>query len=89
MPRIDYDVSDWLSRKLVDHNQSANLSPNSKMIRSACQHCHGLGFSIDALADSELIRKNFNGKPGIHVQSIDLARRDYQRYLEEKALINK
>lgn len=89
MPRIDYDVSDWLSRKLVDHNQSANLSPNSKMIRSACQHCHGLGFSIDALADSELIRKNFNGKPGVHVQSIDLARRDYQRYLEEKASINK
>ena len=84
MPRIDFDVNDWLSRKLVDHNQSANFSPNSKMIRSACQHCHGLGFSIDALADEKLIRSNFSGQPLIHIQSIDLARRDYERYLQEK-----
>ena len=83
MPRIDFDVNDWMSRKLVDHNQSANLSPNSKMIRSACLHCHGLGFSIDALADRTLIDNNFNGTPGVHVQSIDLALKDQERYLQE------
>ena len=25
------------------------------------------------LADAELIKKNFNGRPGIHIESIDLA----------------
>jgi hypothetical protein len=83
MPRIDHDVSDWLSRKVVDHNQSASLAPNSKMIRPACQHCHGLGFAIDALADRQLIDNNFRGRPRVHVESIDLARADQERYLRE------
>lgn len=83
MPRIDFDVNDWMSRVMVDHNQSAALSPNSKMIRPACIHCHGLGFAIDALADVKLIQNNFSGQPGLHVLSIDMARSDLQRYLEE------
>ena len=89
MPRIDYDVSDWMTRKLVDHNQSANLSPNSKMIRPACLHCHGLGFSIDALAEPSLIDSNFATRPVGHVESIDLARADQQRYLREKSEANR
>ena len=68
MPRVDTDVSDWLSRKVVDHNQSATLSPNSKMIRPACLHCHGLGFAIDALADRALIDRNFAGRPAVQVR---------------------
>ncbi len=84
MPRIDYDVSEWTTRKLVDHNQSANLSPNSKMIRSSCLHCHGLGFAIDSLADEDLIKNNFNGLSKVKVESIDLARKDLERYLQEK-----
>lgn len=84
MPRIDYDVSDWLSRKVVDHNQSASLSPNSKMIRPACQHCHGLQFAINALADEDLIEKNFSGQPSVHVESIDLARKDMERDLKRR-----
>jgi hypothetical protein len=79
MPRIDYDVNDWLARIMVDHNQSANLSPNSKMIRSACLHCHGLEFSIDALADAVLIENNFNGRPSGHVQTMDLAAQERER----------
>lgn len=47
MPRVDHDVNDWMSRVMVDHNQSATLSPNSKMIRPACLHCHGLDFAVD------------------------------------------
>lgn len=83
MPRIDFDVNDWMSRTLVDHNQSANFSPNSKMIRSACLHCHGLAFSIDALADRQLIEANFQGRPSVHVESINLAIKDQERYLQE------
>jgi formate-dependent nitrite reductase cytochrome c552 subunit len=36
---------------VVQHNQNLNLRPNEKMIRGVCMQCHGLGFSIDALAD--------------------------------------
>ena len=85
MPRVDHDVNDWMSRVMVDHNQSADLSPNSKMIRPACLHCHGLGFSIDALADRELIERNFQGQPSVHVESMELAERDLQRALQETA----
>ncbi len=83
MPRIDFDVSDWLSRIMVDHNQSANLSPNSKMIRSSCLHCHGLPFSLDALADRNLIDSNFKGRPQAQVRSIEMAGEDQRRALEE------
>ena len=57
----------------VQHNQNDNLRPNEKMIRSVCMNCHGLSFSIDALADSELIQNNFNGQPSQHVESVDWA----------------
>jgi len=83
MPRVNYDVSEWMSRTIVDHNQSANLSPNSKMIRTTCQHCHGLEFSIDAMTDPALIDNNFNGKPVSHVETMDLARKENARRQEE------
>ena len=85
MPRIDFDVDDYVSRKMVDHNQSATLSPNSKMIRPACLACHGLPFAIDAMADRELINRNFNGQPTVHVRSVDLARQDQERHERERA----
>lgn len=58
---------------VVNHNQNATLRPNEKMIRPVCMNCHGLGFSIDALADENLIKNNFNGKPSAHIESIDMA----------------
>lgn len=58
---------------LVQHDQNANLRPNDKMIRSVCTSCHGLGFSMDALADPEMLRRNFNGRPGRHVTSLEMA----------------
>lgn len=57
----------------VQHNQNANLRPNEKMIRGVCMNCHGLGFSIDALADPALIQSNFTGQPSRHVETLDLA----------------
>ena len=48
---------------IVNHNQSANLRPNDKMMRSACLSCHSQQFAMDALSDSALIKNNFNGRP--------------------------
>ena len=70
MPKIQENIDGHQVFK-VNHNQNDNLRPNEKMIRSVCMDCHGLGFAIDALADPELIKNNFNGKPGIHIESID------------------
>ncbi len=58
---------------LANHNQNDTLRPNEKMIRPVCMNCHNLEFSIDALADVELIRRNFNGEPAVHIESIDMS----------------
>lgn len=83
MPRVAVDVNDWLRRTVVQHNQNANLVPNEKMLRSACLNCHGLPFAIDSLADQQLINKNFSGRPQVHIESVDLARKDYLRHLDK------
>ena len=83
MPRVRYDVDEWTTRILVEHNQNATLNPNEKMIRPACLHCHGLEFSIDALADEALIKRNFSGRPEVHLESMDMAREVHERSLEE------
>lgn len=88
MPRVQKDVSDWLSRVSVEHNQSEYFAPNSKMIRPVCQSCHGLPFSIDALADEALIESNFQGSPGVNVQSVSLAREDAMHHQQRKAQDN-
>ena len=59
----------------VQHNANFNLRPNEKMIRGVCLQCHGLAFSIDALADRKLIARNFKGQPATHINSIDWALR--------------
>ena len=61
------------NRVVVQHNQNANLRPNEKMIRDVCMACHSLALAIDALADADLIRRNFVGQPALHVRSIDMA----------------
>ncbi len=44
---------------IIDHDQSNNLRPNEKMTRTVCTSCHGLQFSMDAMADPSVIQKNF------------------------------
>jgi len=61
------------------HNQNDNLRPNEKMARSVCLHCHGLRLTLDALADAALVRRNFQGVPAAHVESIDWANRRTKR----------
>ena len=58
---------------VTNHNQNDVLRPNEKMIRSVCLDCHGLGFALDALADADLVARNFKGKPSVHVESIEWA----------------
>ena len=43
-----------------------------------------IDISIDALADQNLINNNFNGQPDIHVESIDLARKENEQYLQKR-----
>ncbi len=57
----------------TNHNQNDVLRPNEKMIRPVCMNCHGLGFALDALADPDLVSRNFKGSPAGHVESIDWA----------------
>ena len=77
MPRIEgkgfVDDDKTIKPVHVEHNQSLTLRPNEKMIRPVCMQCHSLEFSIDALADEALIQNNFNGKPSVHIESIDWA----------------
>ena len=73
MPRSVHKSAEgrWI---FVQHNQNDNLRPNEKMLRSVCMNCHGLGFAIDALADSNLVKNNFKGRPQQHIKSIDMAK---------------
>lgn len=77
LPRIEKKQGDTVISR-VEHNQNASLRPNEKMIRPVCMQCHGLEFSIDALADPALIKNNFNGQPAEHIESVDWAVRREQ-----------
>jgi hypothetical protein len=57
----------------VNHNQNDNLRPAEKMVRTVCGDCHGLQFTLDALADKGLALSNFRGRAAIRTQSIDWA----------------
>lgn len=83
LPRVELH-NEEVNRILVQHNQNDNLRPNEKMIRTTCMHCHGLGFSIDALADRMLIKQNFAGLPRDHVESIDMAETNLIRDKERR-----
>lgn len=72
MPREQHGSADSLAVR-VQHNQSLTLRPVEKMARGVCIRCHGLGFTLDALADPALGRNNFDGIPGRHIESIDMA----------------
>lgn len=74
MPREakSYDYGAYI-HQLVQHNQSDTMRPIERMLRPVCLECHGYQFSIEALADTALIRHNFSGQPGVTVDSQRLA----------------
>jgi hypothetical protein len=59
----------------ADHDAAADLRPRDKMLRGSCTACHGLGFAMDALADEDLVARNFNGRPTVHVESLEMVER--------------
>lgn len=75
MPRLLERGDDGIERVLIAHNQNDNLRPNEKMARAVCMDCHGLGFTLDALADRALINRNFKGRSSVHVKGIDWVER--------------
>lgn len=72
LPRLSYRRA-GKTQTYVQHNQNNNLRPRHKMIREVCLQCHGLGFTLDALADETLINNNFSTSPGVHLKSIKMA----------------
>lgn len=75
MPRVERtELGETFT--MVDHNQNNSLRPNEKMVRSSCIQCHGLQFTLNALADDELIQRNFKGKPTVFVESLEMAREE-------------
>lgn len=73
MPRVERSKFGE-SFTMVEHNQNATLRPNDKMIRSSCIQCHGLQFTLNSLSDEELIKRNFQGRPTVFNESLELAR---------------
>lgn len=71
-PRITQRLA-GVDHTRVQHNPNDDLRPVTKMLRPVCLQCHGLAFSIDALADEDLVRNNFHGRPAWHVESMDMA----------------
>jgi len=68
----------------VQHNQNTNLRPNQKQIRSVCMNCHGVGFSLDSLADQSLIQNNFSDKPEIHLKSLEMIKERMAQQSKER-----
>lgn len=71
MPRSE-DSS--LNGVAVEHNQNLNLQPNEKMIRTVCMNCHGLQFSLDALADPQQKIDCYSQPTSVEVESVQMAR---------------
>ncbi|MHB1083374.1 MAG: cytochrome c3 family protein [Thiobacillus sp.] len=85
LPRIEFTTPEDETRILVQHNQNDNLRPNEKMVRSVCLSCHGLQFSLDALADDTLVARNFRSLPTKQVDSIRMALETERRAALRKA----
>jgi Cytochrome c3 len=73
LPRKWVEDDSGVDRVVVNHNQSETLRPNEKMVRSVCTDCHGLGFTLDSLADAALAQRNYAGRSGVHIPSIEWA----------------
>jgi hypothetical protein len=61
-------------RMMVEHDQNASLRPVETMVRPVCQPCHSVGYSLAALADRELIQRNFSGAPAAPAAAMDMVR---------------
>ena len=70
MPRIKKENG----RVGVQHNQNDNLRPNEKMVRAVCMNCHGVEYSLKALADPELAPANYTTAPTAELKTMEWIR---------------
>ncbi len=70
---------------VVQHNQNDNLRPNEKMIRSVCMQCHGIAFSIDSLADANLVKACFAGRSQTQIKSVEMVREWFETKAKKRA----
>lgn len=81
MPRTEQrDLDLDIKRIVVQHNQNDTLRPNEKMLRPVCLSCHGLQFSMNALADAHSIRTNFDVPSTVHIRSLDMAQERLRKH---------
>jgi hypothetical protein len=87
MPVTQVRNADGALASFITHNQNDNLRPNEKMVRSVCAHCHGLQFTLDALADPLLVLKNFKGHSAVRIDSIEWAQKRAKERGRERAKV--
>lgn len=69
---------------LVQHNQSDNLRPNSKMIRGVCMNCHGLAFTLASLADPKLVRNNYSSTPVGSIKTLKMVEKRLSKNVRKR-----
>lgn len=67
MPRL----TDTDKHVTVQHNISAMMRPQEKMLQTVCMACHGYDFSLRSLSDPALIKNNFSTNPPPIHQSLE------------------
>lgn len=70
MPRMENEDG----RVIVQHNQNDNLRPNEKMLRGVCMDCHGVEFSLLALADPAMVDTCYEGTPADGLETMPMIR---------------
>ncbi|WP_286177669.1 cytochrome c3 family protein [Rhodopirellula sp. JC639] len=80
LPRLDGDSGIW-----VNHDQNANLRPNETMARQVCTHCHGLEYSLSALADPQSVASCFAEAPTERIKSVQMAHEWFQQQEAKRA----
>ncbi len=84
LPRIADDVSGdggvW-----VNHDQNSVLRPSETMAREVCGHCHGLEFSLSALADPALAISCYDEPPSRRIQSVQMAHDYFESRRQKQA----
>jgi hypothetical protein len=84
LPRVESRVDGNPATRVI-HDQNDNLRPPEKMVRNVCLYCHGLGFSLDAIADPELARRGHRGIPARRIESIDMVRQHAEKSRETRS----
>ncbi|HKE20294.1 MAG TPA: cytochrome c3 family protein [Kofleriaceae bacterium] len=63
----------------VEHDQNAALRPIETMVRPVCQPCHGVAYSLAAMAEPGLAAGNFRRAPALPARAIQMVRDKVKR----------